>query len=481
MTSKEIEENNEKIEDFIIQRYRTRKLSDKDKNKILLTADTGAWTEITDEEFSQIKSGLYSSHLFNNLKTKGIIVTPDNHKTVISDYAKRYHFLLQGPSLHIIIPTLRCNHKCIYCHSSARPGDEKNSDMTEETADKIVNLIFQTSSNALTIEFQGGEGLLNFNILKYIAKKAIEKNVESKKQLRFDLVTNLSALDNEKIEWIAENQINVCTSLDGPKHVHDKNRLLEGGRSSYDQVMLGMKKLREKGIGVSALMVTTRHSLNHSKEIIDEYISLGLPMIQLKYLSRLGFADKNWDHYGYTPDEFINFWKESMDYIIDLNKKGVVIKERLVVIMLKKILGKYDPGFVDMRSPCGAVIGQIAYNYDGKIYSCDEGRNFDLFMVGDVKLHSLRDIFGFEKTKNIISSSINDSFLCDVCAYKPYCGTCPVLNYAEHGNIVPKLPKNSRCKIQKFQFDYVFSKLLFDEKAREVLFSWIKPKEEKRK
>jgi len=41
-----------------------------------------------------------------------------------------------------------------------------------------------------------------------------------------------------------------------------------------------------------------------------------------------------------------------------------------------KILTENDPNFLDSRSPCGACIGQVAYNYDGKVYTCDEGRMF---------------------------------------------------------------------------------------------------------
>jgi hypothetical protein len=29
---------------------------------------------------------------------------------------------------------------------------------------------------------------------------------------------------------------------------------------------------------------------------------------------------------------------------------------------------------LELRSPCGAGIGQLLYNYDGKVYTCDEGR-----------------------------------------------------------------------------------------------------------
>ena len=47
----------------------------------------------------------------------------------------------KGAVLHIIVPTLRCNQKCIYCHSSARFGKEKEYDMDKETAKKTLEFI----------------------------------------------------------------------------------------------------------------------------------------------------------------------------------------------------------------------------------------------------------------------------------------------------------------------------------------------------
>jgi sulfatase maturation enzyme AslB (radical SAM superfamily) len=69
-------------------------------------------------------------------------------------YAKKNDFLLYGPSLHIIVTTLRCNHKCQYCHAAVAPMTAKEMDMTEETAKKVVDTIFYTSNPNLTIEFQ---------------------------------------------------------------------------------------------------------------------------------------------------------------------------------------------------------------------------------------------------------------------------------------------------------------------------------------
>ena len=43
--------------------------------------------------------------------------------------------------------------------------------MTKETADKSIDLVFQSPFNHGKIEFQGGEPLLNFEILKYIVMR----------------------------------------------------------------------------------------------------------------------------------------------------------------------------------------------------------------------------------------------------------------------------------------------------------------------
>jgi sulfatase maturation enzyme AslB (radical SAM superfamily) len=54
----------------------------------------------------------------------------------------------------MIVTTLRCNHKCKYCHAAVAPMTAKEFDMSKETAKKVVDTIFYTNSPSLTIEFQ---------------------------------------------------------------------------------------------------------------------------------------------------------------------------------------------------------------------------------------------------------------------------------------------------------------------------------------
>jgi sulfatase maturation enzyme AslB (radical SAM superfamily) len=54
----------------------------------------------------------------------------------------------------MIVITLRCNHKCKYCHAAVAPMTAKEFDMDKQTAEKVVDAIFYTNAPSLTIEFQ---------------------------------------------------------------------------------------------------------------------------------------------------------------------------------------------------------------------------------------------------------------------------------------------------------------------------------------
>lgn len=466
-------EKNIQHKEFDFNHYRTKQI----KGKIFITTDHGSWLVLEKEEYSLLQKNNIPDGLFDKLEEKGIILTEKNIKTVLHDYQHRYNFLFNGTTLHIIVPTLRCNHKCIYCHSSSKPPSEKQADMSIETMKKTIDFIFQTPARAFLIEFQGGDLLLRKDLFKEIVEYAKELNKTIKKELNFALVTNLTLMDDETLDYIIKNRISLCTSLDGPEFLHNKNRQYLGGGGTHKEVVSWLKKIKQMNYPVSALMVTTKDSLPYHKEIIDEYAKYNLLDLQIKYINKLGFAEKEWKELGYSVEEFIDFWKKSFDYILDLNKKGTKIRERYALLILKKLLHKDDPGFLDLRSPCGIVSGQLAYNYNGDIYSCDEARNFEMFKLGNVAQHNYKEILSSEKAQELISCSINDNYLCDSCAYKPYCGVCPVINYAEQGNLIPKLSENSKCRINKAMFDYVLEKFLFDKEAKDILLTWIQSSE----
>jgi len=443
----------------ILNNYRFKQFGD----KYFITTDHGSYCILSKIEFERLSKGKIDNKLCKKLEEKEIIINYNNFKEAVRLTANRNFFLFYGTSLHIIVVTLRCNMNCVYCQASSKSPSKKEFDMDKKTAKSTVDFIFQTPNKSITIEFQGGEPLLNWNILKYTIEYAHKKNKKVKKDMKITIVTNLSLMNKDKMDFIIKNGVDVCTSLDGPKKLHDCNRKFIRG-SNYEQVAIWIKKFnkeyKKRKINdkkIYALVTLTKKSLEYPKEIIDEYVKLGFNQIHLRFLNKLGVAKKVWHEIKYSVEEYIAFWKNAVDYIEDLRKKGIDISERMVNTMFNKVNNEFDPDFLDLRSPCGAVIGQLAYNYNGDIYSCDEARMIgdDLFKLGNVKKDNYKNITTSNKACAIINSSINDQYICDNCVYKPYCGICPVCNYAEQGSVIGKIIQTDRCKKFKKQFDWV--------------------------
>ena len=80
-------------------------------------------------------------------------------------------------------------------HASRADMTATQTDMSKETAEKAVDLILQTPSQYVTIEFQGGEPLVNFAGGEAPIEYAKEKNREVGKYLEFTMVSNLALMD----------------------------------------------------------------------------------------------------------------------------------------------------------------------------------------------------------------------------------------------------------------------------------------------
>ena len=336
-------------------------------------------------------------------------------------------YLLVPTTLHIFVVSKNCNFNCIYCQAGNLNQNE-NYNMSKETAKRAVDIAMDSPSRHLTFEFQGGEPLMNFETIKYIVEYS--KSISNGKFIEYSLVSNLTLLTDEMIEFFLENEVSICTSIDGDRVLQNINR-------PYKNAV----KLKEKQIKVNAIETTTKHSLDKYKEIVDEYIKLELESIFIRALIRLGKADNNWKNIGYEAEEFLEFYKKALDYIIEKNKQGIFLSEGHSNIFLKKILLNQPINYMELRSPCGGAIGQLAYYYDGNIYTCDEGRMLsemgdDSFKVGNVYKNTYKELMQCDCTKAIcVSSCIECLPYCSTCAYMPYCGTCPVINLAQDNNI----------------------------------------------
>ena len=457
--------------------------------EVLLTNPWGDWLFVTHDELAVLTSGKLDegSTLHGKLVDRNFLRDAVDADALAERMLRKKRFLDAGPNLHILIATLRCNQTCVYCHASRADMSETSTDMSLETADKIVDFVFESTSPRLTIEFQGGEPLANFPVVKHVIERAKEKNADESKTLEFTLVSNLSLLDEEKLDYLVSNKVQICTSIDGPASIHDKQRVLPGG-SSHGEAVRWIRRINQRyeqmGLDpvlyhVEALITTTRAALAVPKEIVDTYVDLGCRAIFLRPVDPFGFASQTGKTVDYERDAFLDFYRAALSHILDLNKGGTQVLERFAAIFLTKILADDDPNFLDIRSPCGAGIGQLAYNHDGKIFTCDEGRMVhqmgdSFFQIGDVEKTRYRQVMLGDTVRSLaVASNLDAQPDCVNCVYNPYCGVCPVHNYATQGSIFGRMRESSWCAVHKGIQDYLFDLLRQNEpETVEALRRW---------
>ena len=458
--------------------------------KVLVTNDAGDWAFLSEEEFSDLLAGrVADGHArFQELQRKGFLRDGLDLDALAERVARRNRHVSRGPHLHIAILTLRCNQTCMYCQTSRETVEKTDVDMSPETAEKVVDLALQSTSPAITFEFQGGEPLLNFDVLRHFVEFARSRNERAGKTLSFTLVSNFTSMTEAAAEWLITNDVMVCTSLDGPASVHDWNRKWKGG-SAHEEVVRWIDYFNRRYVElgreprlwhIDALMTTTRRTLEAWKEVVDEYVARGMRTIHLRPLNPSGFARDTWQTIGYTAEEYLDFYRRALDYILVLNRQGVEIMERTASIFLIKILTSDDPGFVDIQSPCGAGTGQIAYNFDGRVFPCDEARMVDamgdsMFELGHVGSVTVPELLQHPSVRAIAAASLLDAQpMCAECWNKPFCGVCPLYNFVTQQDLFGQRPRSFKCKEYMAVSAKLFELLAneSDSETAEILKRW---------
>jgi His-Xaa-Ser system radical SAM maturase HxsB len=423
--------------------------------------------------------------LYKDLKAKHFVY--DNTSSPLLDVlaAKirtKYDHIFGGTKLHIFVVTLRCEHSCHYCQVSRQNSASKDEfDMSRETADRSISLMFDSPSPHVTLELQGGEPLLAFDMIQYIIARAKEQAEARGKTLTLVVTTNLACATDEMLIYFRGEGVKVSTSLDGPAFLHNKNRP-RPGNDSYERAINGIERARAI-LGyenVAALMTTTAASLDHVREIIDEYVSREFHAIFLRPISPYGFAVKTKQRTGYEMTRFLDFYKEGLAYILDINRSGYQLKEIYSQILLSKILTPHGTGYVDLQSPAGEAWNVLVYNYNGDVFASDESRMLAemqdwTFRLGNVHRDNRRSLFTSEPALRMFEVSCNQSLAgCSDCAFQPYCGADPIYHHATQGDMYGHRPTSGFCARNMEVIKHLFSFIEKDDPETMAIFwSWL--------
>ena len=215
--------------------------------RLLLTHESGDHLFISVPDYERYLKGELGQdeELGRRLQGGGFFRDYQDFGSLAARFKEKNLLQWTGPSVHTIVVTLRCNFKCHYCHSSVVDAAKTDKDMTVETARQTVDFAFQSPNPNLMLEFQGGEPLLNWPVVKFIIEYARLKNADHKKTLHIGLISNFSLLDEKRLDFLASNGVSFCTSLDGPEGLHNKNRTYLGG-NGHAEAVGWIRRIQEK-------------------------------------------------------------------------------------------------------------------------------------------------------------------------------------------------------------------------------------------
>ena len=345
------------------------------------------------------------------------------------------------PPLSMLIKpaSSNCNLRCKYCfyHSIAESrSTESFGMMSEDMLELLVKKGLEYAEGTCTFAFQGGEptliGLDYFRKLMELQKKYNTKNIRINNALQ----TNGVVINDEWAEFLAKNNFLVGISLDGPRDIHDMNRINAKNMGSFTQVMNAIELFNKHKVEYNILAVVNALTSRHISKLYNFF-----KKNDFKYLQFIPCLDplneKPGGHkFSLTPEKYTYFLKTLFDLWYEYITKGNMVSIRYFDNLVGMVMG-YPPESCGMAGFCTCY---YVVEADGSTYPCDF-YVIDDWYIGNIKDNNFEEMRCTDTAVKFVEVSSNVDPKCRECKWYQICrGGCrrtrepfenekPVLNY----------------------------------------------------
>jgi uncharacterized protein len=180
--------------------------------------------------------------------------------------------------LLVIQPTPFCNIDCRYCYL---PERDNKAVIAEQTLANLFSQVFASgwAEDGLTVIWHAGEPMVLPIGFYRRAFWLIDQLKPAELGLTHAFQTNGTLIDDDWCAFFAERQVNVGVSIDGPRRLHDINRVTRAGRGTFDKTISGIRRLRQHGVPFHVISVLSAESLGVPREMFDFYVSEGIDRV----------------------------------------------------------------------------------------------------------------------------------------------------------------------------------------------------------
>ena len=351
--------------------------------------------------------------------------------------------------------TESCNCRCLYCRQ------QKSSpvlNMTREEIKDAIDLFYKISACPRSIVFFGGEPFVNFTGIKF----AVNYVREFDKDISFSMVTNGSLCTPEIAAFLADNDVEVIVSIDGPESLHNRARVFSNGRQTYTRAINGYHILRDAGCKVGITSVIGPHNEKHFDELIDW-------AIQLKP-NTLGFCLPHGDETNFAMK--LSSFEDVHRQMIQAYE--VLHQNRIYLVQVEQKIKAFVTGFA-VPYECKACGKRIVACSGGKYGNCEGPITNHVFFYSDIE-QVTRAAQWYRKSSPFLNK------LCENCiAYRICGGGCVYDKITRFGRV--DVPDETRCGLNRLiamesmkliasHMEFIKPHILSDEERRNLM-EWL--------
>lgn len=352
-------------------------------------------------------------------KYKILTQTEDEDDKVLSFVKSK----IPSPMINVcyMILSEQCNLACKYCFLGNNDEEKRSQfvleSMTKETADKAIEFFVKQiklsgldyEDNKPVIIFYGGEPLMNYDMLVYIATKinGLREKEKCIKNIELSMVTNGLLLNDERILKLKELGVSIGISVDGFNEVANKNRVDLAGNVVFSKILRTLDRCKELGANVSLSVTLSEETIKNRGDILDLVDNYGVQSFGFNIM----MSSENFvlpESYNIEAAQFI------LDEFVELRKRGIY--EDRIMRKLKSF-SKAQVYFSDCAATAG---GQIVIAPNGRVGICHGCLYDKKYFVADI----WDGDFDATKDENYIEWSQLTPINKEECQYCPALGIC---------------------------------------------------------
>lgn len=447
-----------------------------DGERLLIEPDTASWVFLTRREAQWVRALAggrsfawlaerwpadalgAAEHFVADLFRRGLLRI-DGDRAVDDSVFHDSSNYSEGQLVELLL-TEKCNLACGYCLAGA---GQHMPQMTPEVARRSIDLAFAMhEAESLSFEFSGGEPFIRFPLMRELADYIRGHPGRRGREVSLIVQSNGTLLDEERVQWLRDNEVQIGISLDGDPASHNRSRPQVNGGESFSKLLRGVDLLQRGGVPFGVLVVLNRSNVGSVENLLDFLLENGLDRIKLNAVAHIGNARRAWGDVGLNQEEVIDYFERFARRLVEM---GVPLVEANLQDMLRHLVSKQRHSRC-LRGHCGAGETFQTIASDGTIYPCGRGTQTPAFALGNVAEE--HDSLSAPGRGNLIIQQIKERRPktlegCVTCSYRELCQAgCSAQAFVRYGTVRHRTPE---CAFFKTLYPFLMRWLCFDPRA----------------